>query len=182
MRKRGIILLVSYLSGILLLLSSCGTPQNGTPGSISASPQDLTASAQTPGSGLTTPTSDKVVITTDKSTYAPGEKIMATIDNGLSSPISVMDHQTSCTLLALQKQAGNTWVEEAPCHLSIATRMILISNNTSRVQALSPGSPTLWPAGLYRLMLTYKVGAADTSSKQASGSSATVYSSTFTIA
>jgi hypothetical protein len=123
-------------------------------------------------------TPGQVTITLAKSSYASNEQIIATITNGLSTAITVMDHQSVCTILALQAQTGNNWVKQAPCRLSTATRMLIIPANASRAQSLAPGT-TSWPGGQYRLMLSYTTGTADAAS---AGAFTDAYSATFVIA
>src|ERR1700730_11998798 len=96
---------------LMLLLTGCGNAQNGMTGAPNAAAPTATAPANAtvilkgvPTSGPVTPvptttpvqgtvTSGQVMITLAKSSYASNEQITATITNGSSSAITVMDHQ-----------------------------------------------------------------------------------------
>lgn len=194
MRGRQIALWPGYLSVIamLLLLGSCGTAQNTTGGSANANTPTFTSTTGTgtptrtpqtplPTSPQSTPTPGKVSITLEKGSFAPNEKISATIANGLSSPIRIMDHQSDCTLLTLQRQAGSSWTTQEKCSLTTVTRMILLPAQSSLTQTLSPGNSTPRPEGQYRLTLSYTGEIANVENQQSSSSFTIVYSSTFTV-
>src|SRR6185312_12695655 len=159
------------LGTLILILSSCGT--NSTVNSSSTGAATVitpivtvqlqgvpTHTPVTPTTVQGTVVAGRVTITLNKKAYTPGESMTVTIVNGLSSNIMAADHQSSCTVVALQVQNNSSWQNKGICSLGIATRMIVIHAKSSLLQTLSPGARTLasntvWPKGLYRIAFSY---------------------------
>lgn len=126
----------------LILLSGCGVSSVG---------------AGTPGSGSGANT---VTMTTDKTSYVPGDAIVVTITNGLTTSILVPDHQTNCSIVSLELSVGGSWQRQNPCKLMSATRLIEIRASQVSTQQLTPSSSegaSGWPAGTYRVALEYRL-------------------------
>jgi hypothetical protein len=102
--------------------------------------------------------------------------VTATIANGLSTSILAADHQSDCTVLLIEYLAGQTWQPQNLCLLKSRTRLISFAAGTATSQALQPPSganTSGWPAGTYRIALTYR--------QSPSGADTTVYSAQFTV-
>ncbi|HEV7127156.1 MAG TPA: hypothetical protein VGN32_06920 [Ktedonobacterales bacterium] len=121
-----------------------------------------------------------VTITCDRDQYALGDTIQVTILNGKPSSIFVTDHGTNCTLVHLQRSVNGSWQLEGQCAMMKATRLVEVVPG-ALAQTLAPGRGQIkplmaWPAGTYRIALTYS----DTRDL-ASGQFQPITSATFTI-
>lgn len=102
-----------------------------------------------------------VVVSTDRATYAPGDVIVVTVHNTLSTPIYALDTQSSCSVLSLQYQVNGTWQasQVAQCPMKRPARLVKIdagATYSANITAGYPGLKTLdFPVGSYRLMLVY---------------------------
>jgi hypothetical protein len=208
----GVILVMCLgLVGCGVITSSTGTSTTGTSGSCgtpTAPPATGvatgvatvagTAIVQTGTAGTTPPggvpwptfpplpgatlTPGQITVTTDNASYSACQNIPVVIANGLSSTIYAADHQTSCSIVTLQKQVGDTWQAVAGCPLETPTRLYAIKRDTAVAQTLHPGFGTLrsqsggWAAGTYRIAFPWVSGEAGAPQRQQ-----LVYSSTFTI-
>lgn len=193
MQKRWMFPMLVCLGIFVLIFSGCGT--NNTSGSTGTPAPIVTVPLQgVPTHTPVTPTATAlqgtvvaghVTVTLNKKVYTSGESMTVTIVNGLSSNIMAADHQSSCTVVALQIQNGSNWQNKGICSMGIATRMIVIHTKSSLLQTLSPGAGTVapnttWPKGLYRIAFSYAVSTIPDVATR-SGGFVTIYSQTFTI-
>jgi hypothetical protein len=160
--------------------TGAGSPTSGTAVSCDTKPAVPSTAASTsangePSASGTVPTvppapnvtvaAGRLTITTDQRHYAPCVVIHATIANGFEAIIYVTDHHTSCGLLTLERQVNGAWQAQGRCPLMTPTRLLEIPTNTAVAQSIAPGESGLratnWPAGTYRLTLTYATGSSD---------------------
>jgi hypothetical protein len=107
-----------------------------------------------------------------------------TLANGLSTAILVEDHQSQCTVVTLERQAGTGWLEMAPCQLETPTRLLSIAPGSRETLTLSPEGGLqagTWQAGTYRFALRYGVGDEASASRATMVPAGVVYSPIFTI-
>lgn len=127
------------------------------------------------------PTTGSVTLTLDQQRYNTDSLIIVTIHNGTQHTIWAADHQTSCTVLVLERQNQGSWYRVGQCALATPTRLVSILPETSLVQRLSSyqemNTGAGWLAGSYRIALTYHVG--DDTSALTGGE--VIYSTAFTI-
>ncbi len=137
-----------------------------------------TPSGQTPSGQLT---AGPVTVTLAQSHFDPQEPLLATIHNGLNTSIWAQDHQSGCTLLAMEYLTGGIWDAVAQCTQPRPPKAIEIPAGSTSVQYISyPQEMDMaagWAAGTYRMTLIYAL------SRTGVGSSAatTVHSAHFTI-
>jgi hypothetical protein len=140
----------------------------------------LSGCGQTSPSGGPTGSSGGVSVDVGSGNYATTATIIATVHNELSESILATDHQTSCTIVQLQRQVNSEWQNQGGCALGIATRRVTLAAGSSTVVQVTPGagqfSTTPWPTGTYRIAFTYQTGPLS-----APAPSMTVYSTTFTV-
>jgi hypothetical protein len=140
----------------------------------------LSGCGQTSPSGGSTGSSGGVSVDVGSGTYATTAAITATVHNALSESILATDHQTSCTIVQLQRQVNSVWQNQGGCALGIATRRVTLAAGSSTVVQVAPGAGQLstspWPTGAYRIAFTFQTGPLSTSVP-----SMTVYSPTFTV-
>jgi hypothetical protein len=133
---------------------------NGTP--IPSQRLPTPSSSPIPGgSGSTaTATPGAVRLVLDKVTYAPGDPVAITIENGLSVKIVVSDHHTGCTSVQLEKLVLGSWQPAGGvCKLLTPVRLITLAPGSVTPQRI--GIPTGASAvGTYRVKLVYGAGGA----------------------
>jgi hypothetical protein len=95
-----------------------------------------------------------VTLTLDKQRYGAGEAISVTIINGSSKMIWAADHQTSCTMLVVERAQDGKWEPVANCHLLTPTRLSALSTGATTVRLDTSG----WSTGSYRVTLSYSGG------------------------
>jgi hypothetical protein len=101
---------------------------------------------------LTPPSADQVSVTTDRSSYDVSEPVVAMITNGNDQSIVTWDHKTNCTIVTVQKQESNGWVNIAPCLLLTPTRLVSIGPRMELSMKLPPeNSSARYEPGNYRL-------------------------------
>lgn len=118
-----------------------------TPGGPGATSTPTTSAQGTPGQGVT--------VQTSASLYQPGTTIVVTISNHTAQTILFANHQTNCTVVLLQLQAGSNWQSIAPCKLMIVTKLFPLGANQRLSVSLKPSRST-WPAGTYRIAFQYE--------------------------
>jgi hypothetical protein len=105
------------------------------------------------------PPTAAVVLTTDHPSYATTSTIIVTLTNHRLDSIFAFDHQTSCTILTLQRQTASGWQTVGGCALGRMTQQIEIKAGTTLKIPLAPNAgqihPAPWPAGTYRAVLGY---------------------------
>lgn len=100
-------------------------------------------------------------VTTNRAEYAPNDAIAVTVRNTLSTAIYAMDTQASCSILSLHALVNGVWQpgQVAPCPQKRPARPVKIdagATYTATITAGYPGVQSLsFPAGSYRLVLTY---------------------------
>ncbi len=129
---------------LALLLAACGvTTSGGQPGGTTNGTATATA-ATTPGAtpGGTpvpsVPPTDAVTLTTDQTSYTPSATINVTLVNHRATSIFAFDHQTSCTILILQRQAASGWQAVGGCSMGRMTQRIEIKAGATMKIAVSP--------------------------------------------
>jgi hypothetical protein len=165
-----------------LLLAACGvTPAPGLGGQSSANTTPApTGTPATPAAADTQLPSGSVVLTVASGEYTRSSTIIVTLTNRSSGSIFAYDHQTSCTILSLQRQTSGGGQTVGACALGILTRQIEIRAGETMKIALAPGAGTIraapWPAGTYHAVLRYTLRA------QATSPGATAMTGEFTVA
>ncbi len=117
---------------------------------------DLIVVASRPFRIIAPPAAGRVSVTTDRDSYDVGDVIVARIKNGNDQSIVTWDHKTNCTIVNLQKQEGNEWVNLAPCLLRSPTLLVLIEAQKDYWLRLPTGNASSrYAPGVYRLEFTY---------------------------
>src|SRR5690242_8161219 len=124
---------LACLAGLSFVVAGCGATSSGNGAS---------AGGQTP---QPTATSGAVTVSVGDASYAAKGTIQVTITNGSAGPIYFADHNTSCTVIELQRQAGGNWSTVNPCKLATATREHSLDAGKTLNVSLPPG--TAWTAG-----------------------------------
>lgn len=162
--KRTLILLLA----LSLFLVGCG--YNGVTTTTGASPSATSVAGTptvvtrltpvTPGATSTTTAPPQgtpgqgVIVQISASRYGPHDAIMVTIFNHTTQTIFFRNHQTECTVVLLQLQAGSIWQSVAPCKLMIVTKLFSLDASKSLNLSLRP-PPAGWSAGTYRVAFHY---------------------------
>ncbi len=125
-----------------------------------------------------------VSITTNRTAYGPDDAIVVTVQNRLPTPIYAMDTQASCSILALQHQGNGSWQpsQVAQCPQKRPARPVKIEAGATYTATITAGYPGMarlsFPAGSYRLVLTYSTSPDGIPTANAGG---TVTSSPFSV-
>lgn len=162
-------LLGALSPALLLLFAGCGAT--------------VAATSNCPGVANSAPTINQglVTIATDHADYATSAQVVATITNKTGQPIYTYNHKTSCTVLALEQQVNGEWVAPskmlAGCAQGTPTGLVELAPNTPLTATLNAGylRTVPWPAGTYRLALTYYTSRTDIAQ-----GGVTIYSQSFT--
>ncbi|HEU4784631.1 MAG TPA: hypothetical protein VFS83_14915 [Ktedonobacterales bacterium] len=151
---------------LVLTLAACGVTTTGgqQPGGATSSPPTATAtSTATPGRtpvSSVLPTS-AITLTTDHASYTASATIIVTLINHRSTSIFTFDHQTSCTILTLQRQTTSGWQTVGGCSLGRMTAQVEIQAGATMKITIAPTAgqihPTPWAAGTYRAVLNYSL-------------------------
>jgi hypothetical protein len=102
-----------------------------------------------------------VTLTLDKQHYEAGATIAVTVHNELSQTVWAADHQTNCTVITAEHLQDSQWQGIQNCRLMTPTSFVALPAGSATVQRLSTQRPTsgsMWPAGTYRVTLTYSGG------------------------
>lgn len=186
--RRGLLALGCAL---IVVLAGCGVTARGGDGlsPTAASPATPTAAASASAATHTAttsgPTGGAVTLSLGAQSYATTDRIVITIRNG-GATLYVQQHNTSCSMISLQRLVNGVWQPVFPCVNSFPHPTVSrVAADSSVAVPLVPvvtgdaegtGGVT-WPAGTYRATLLY------TTSQTASfGQGTTVYSGTFTVA
>lgn len=154
-----------------VLLAGCGVTASGS------GCQNVANSAPTISQGL-------VTIATDHGAYATTSDIVATVTNKTGQPIYAYNHQAGCTILAVQQQVNGEWVAPSKqivgCSMGVMTGLVELAPGKAYIATLHAGllRRVAWPAGTYRLALTYFASRTDIAQ---SNNGTTVYSQPLTI-
>ena len=172
------------LVALVLTLAACGvtTTRDQQPGGTASSTVTATAASTTTPGG--TPVSSvqptgAITLSTDRASYTTSGTIIVTLSNGRSTSIFTFDHQTSCTILTLQRQTASGWQAVGGCAQGRMTVQVEIQAGATMKITLAPAAgqihPTPWPAGIYRVALNYAL------QKQEMATGSMAASPTFTI-
>lgn len=125
------------------------------------------------------PPSNLVIAKSERSVYQEGEPVVASILNDTAQPIVTFDHKTYCSIINVQKQESNNWVNVSPCLLASPSKQVrLAAREEMTVQLPDNNAPTKLAPGTYRLEFSYW---AIDASGNSTGNPITVYSSTFNV-
>jgi hypothetical protein len=137
------------LIGILALLAGCGSISQAHSAAYS---EDATASTTaTPPDAVT---SGQVTLHLDKQHYSAHDTVVVAIANGLSQMIWATDHHTGCTMLVAEQAHAGAWQGVDNCHLMTPTRLMALPPGVTVAYLGASG----WPAGAYRITLTFSSG------------------------
>lgn len=153
---------------LVLTLAACGvtTTSGQQPGgTTSGTPTTTatTASTATPGGKpvSSVPPTGAITLTTDHGSYTASATIIVTLINHRSTSIFTFDHQTSCTILTLQRQTASGWQTVGGCSLGRMTAQVEIHAGATMKITIAPTAgqihPTPWPVGTYRAVLNYSL-------------------------
>ena len=101
-----------------------------------------------------------VTLAVEQSSYGQTDTITATVANGLGGDIRVADHQSGCTIVAVERLTGAAWALQHPCPLRSPTRLIALAAGSVTAAAIPPPVGA-WATGAYRLTLNYRPAEAD---------------------
>ena len=136
------------------VVAGCGAmTQSGSAAQAASSPHVSASASQT----VTTsgqPASGQVTLTLDRQGYGARDTIVVTVENALSQTIWATDHHTNCTVLVAERNQGGAWEAVETCHSLTPTSLEPLSPGATAIQLNSAG----WPAGAYRITLTYNGG------------------------
>jgi hypothetical protein len=107
--------------------------------------------------GSTTPPSGKVILAPTQLVYGQNGRITGVIKNDTVDPILVQDERSYCTILTLEKKAGDAWNMVAGCPLA---RMPITTTIAAGAKIAVPLPPLTTSVvknepGVYRLVLDY---------------------------
>jgi hypothetical protein len=162
-----------------MVVTPHATPRGGTPQPNGPPPATLPPSPASPGA---TVPPGPVTVRTDHVTYQSCALIQVAVANGLPQTVYALDHQSACTLVALQVQAGAGWLAVDRCALETPTGPHPIAAGSTSIQILRPGVGSgqppraEWQPGTYRIAFSYLLRSEPTATQRQ-----TVYSATFTI-
>jgi hypothetical protein len=140
---------------LVLLLVGCGATVVANNGC-----QNTASSAPTINQGL-------VTIATNHASYATTGSIVATVTNKTDQPIFTYNHKASCTVLAIQQEVNGEWVAPsqfiAGCAQETPTGLVQLAPGKPYTASVHAGylREVSWPAGTYRLALTYFSSSSD---------------------
>jgi hypothetical protein len=155
-----------------LAVCGCGLrPQTGTT-PVAGSPTIGGSATATTASGTPTGTPGPVTLTPDRGRYAPGDPILVTVHDGLTTSIFAMNNHTSCTVVQLERLVNGSWQIQGTCvnmypHPTLTEIKPGSSATVELLPAQGTDGSTTWPVGTYRAELTYATNASQ-SSEQAS--------------
>lgn len=181
----------ALVASLVALLAGCGVTTTGGVGTSSTASNAATAtvSASASAAAATATASGAaagaVTLSVGASRYAASDRIVVTIHNGGDTSIYAEQHNTSCSLILLERLVNGAWQPVYPCNNGFPHPTVsqLAAGSTQAVQlvpivtgdAAAAGSE--WQAGTYRAGLSY------VTSQAASFSQGTiVYSGTFAVA
>ena len=137
------------LIGFSLLLAGCGSISQA-----GSATQSADATASTTATSADEVTSGQVTLRLDEQRYDANNTVIVTIANGLSQTIWAADHNTGCTVLVAERAHAGAWEAVDNCHLMTPTRLMALPPGVTTARLGTSG----WPAGTYRITLTYNSG------------------------
>jgi hypothetical protein len=173
--------LFSLAASLLLALFVAACDQVSSPrGGVDAQG----AATQTAQAGAAAQTmSGKVTLSLPKQRYGVEEPLLVTIHNGLQTDIMLTDGGAGCVSIEVERLVQDSWQSVSQCAPAPAGRKsVVISAGSAFVQRIEfaheMDNGAGWPAGTYRVMLTYTPSG---NSVAASATGALVYSAEFMI-
>lgn len=179
---------------LVVLLAGCGVTTAGGAGdagpasSPTANPAAATASASASAATATATasgaTSGAVTLSVGAGQYSASDRVVVTIRNGGDTTIFAQQHNTSCSLILLERLVNGAWQPVYPCNDGFPHPTVgeIAAGNAKVVQLVpivtgnAEGIGGQWQAGTYRAALSY------VTSQTASFNQGTiVYSGTFAI-
>ncbi|HEX5547338.1 MAG TPA: hypothetical protein VFX24_08010 [Ktedonobacterales bacterium] len=150
---------------LVLMLAACGVTTTGEqPGGTTGNTPAATAASTATSGGTpvsSVPPTNAITLTTDHASYTTSATIIVTLINGRSTSIFTFDHQTSCTILTLQRQTASGWQPVGGCAQGRMTVQVEVKAGANMKITLSPSAgqihPAPWPAGTYRAVLNYSL-------------------------
>jgi hypothetical protein len=155
-------LAAGLLATLCAALAACGvTTTTGTTTGTTAGDTTTTLASATPTAlptamptSMDTAAPGGVRLTLDEASYAPGDSVIVTIENGLAKAITVTDHHTNCTFVQLEVQVSGSWRPVGDCKLMTPTRLVELAAGSVTPQKIGiPSSASA--AGTYRVALQY---------------------------
>jgi hypothetical protein len=143
-------LAAGLLATLCAAMAACGvtTTTGTTPTTLaSETPDAMSTSTGTAAPG-------GVRLTLDKASYAPGNSVVVTIENGLAKAITVTDHHTNCTFVQLEVQVAGSWRSVGDCRLMTPTRLVELAAGSVTPQKIGIPS-SAGTGGTYRVALQY---------------------------
>ena len=189
-RWRHVVLAVGC--ALVVLLAGCGVTTTGAgdagpassptanPATASASASAATATATASGA-----TSGAVTLSVGAGQYSASDRVVVTIRNGGDTTIFAQQHNTSCSLILLERLVNGAWQPVYPCNDGFPHPTVgeIAAGNAKVVQLVpivtgnAEGIGGQWQAGTYRAALSY------VTSQTASFNQGTIaYSGIFTVA
>lgn len=113
---------------------------------------------------VTLPRANLVTLKADKGNYNANEPITAIIGNGAQQAITAFDLKSYCTIVRLQRQERDRWLDVGQCLLRRAALPVTIGAGETKRVVLMPGANANSdrPPGAYRLVFEYSYGSGDT--------------------
>jgi hypothetical protein len=164
---------------LALFVAACGQISSPHGGAAAQ-----TAATQTaPAGAAAQTTSGQVTLSLPKQRYGVEEPLLVTIHNGLQTDIALTDGGAGCVSIEAERLVQDSWQSVSQCAPAPAGRKaVVISAGSAFVQRIEfaheMDSGAGWPAGTYRVMLTY---APSENGVTSSATGAPVYSAEFTI-
>src|SRR5712691_9812912 len=103
------------------------------------------------GTGSAPPAS--VTLRIEAASYRMNDTVTVTIMNQSQQTVSFADHQSSCSVILLERQNGSAWDHMAPCRLTTQTRLLSLDAGQSMRVSIPP--PGQWPGGQYHARLDF---------------------------
>ncbi|HEX6798425.1 MAG TPA: hypothetical protein VF116_12015 [Ktedonobacterales bacterium] len=193
-RRRSRHYVLAFGCALVILLAGCGVTTGGSAdtsgtSSTTANPATATASASASAATATATasgaTSGAVTLSVGAGQYSASDRVVVTIRNGGDTSIFVQQHNTSCSLILLERLVNGAWQQVYPCNDGFPHPTVgEVAAGSAKVVQLVPlvsgnaeATGSQWQAGTYRAALSY-VTSQTTSFSQGT----VVYSSTFAVA
>ena len=158
-RRSEQLLLLVLTCALALLVAACGVPASGI-----ASGTPTPAQGGTPVSSV--PPTSAVTLVNDRPSYTPSSAITVLLTNHRATSIFTFDHQTSCTILTLERQTTSGWEATGGCAMGCPTQRVEIKAGETMKILLAPDAgqihATPWPTSTYRVVLRYTLQTGDT--------------------
>jgi hypothetical protein len=100
---------------------------------------------------------DRITVAPDRRAYDVKDPVIAYVKNGSGTAIQVLDEESYCSIVKLEKQTSGGWSIVAGCPLDRVSLPTVIPAGTALEVRLppDPSTPATKEPGLYRLEVTY---------------------------